>query len=53
MKNELLEEVWRIKDEMAGNYGFNIDKIVQNLKNREKEHRKKVVNFSKDVKKAA
>ena len=53
MKNEILEEIWKIKDEIAGEHDFNIDSIAKNLKKMEKKHQKDVVNYSKRVKKVA
>jgi hypothetical protein len=53
MKNEILEEVWRVKDEMAKKYDFNIDKMVKGLRKSEKEHKERTVDLSKKAKKAA
>ena len=53
MKNEILEEIWKIKDAIAGEHDFNIDFIAKNLIKKEKKHKKYIVNFSKKVKKVA
>ena len=53
MKNEILNEIWKIKDEIAGEHDFNIDSIAKNLMKNEKKHSNKIVNYSKKVKKAA
>ena len=53
MKNEILEEIWKVKDEIAQEHDFNIDSIAKNLMKREKKHIKKIVNYSKKAKKAA
>jgi hypothetical protein len=49
MKNEILEEIWKIKDEIAGEHKFNIDSIAKNLKKMEKKHQKDIVNYSKKI----
>jgi hypothetical protein len=53
MKNEILEEIWKIKDEIAGEHDFNIDSIAKNLMKKEKKHKKNIVNYTKKAKKAA
>ena len=53
MKNEILEEVHKIKDAIAAENDFNIDRIARSLQNKEKRHKKNMVNFSKKDKKAA
>ncbi len=53
MKNEILEEVWKIKDEIAEEHNFNIDSIAKNLIEKQKKHKKNIVNYSKKIKKVA
>ena len=53
MRNEILEEVWKIKNEMAKKHNFNIDMMVKELKRAEKEHAKRIVDLSKKAKNAA
>jgi hypothetical protein len=53
MKNEILEEVWKIKDEIGEEHDFDIDSIANDLKKREKKHPKNIVNYSRKAKKAA
>jgi hypothetical protein len=53
MENEILEEVWKIKDEIAKKYDFNIDKMVKDLKKAEDGHKERIVDLSKKTKKAA
>ena len=36
MKNEILEELWKSKDEVAKEYMYNIDKLVEALRKKEK-----------------
>ncbi len=36
MKNELLEELWKIKDQVAHEYGYDIEKLVEGLRKKEK-----------------
>jgi hypothetical protein len=53
MENEILEEVWKIKDEISKRYDFNIDKMVKDLKKAEEGHKERIVDLSKKAKKAA
>jgi hypothetical protein len=53
MKNEILEEIWKIKDKIAEEHNFNIDSIAKNLIEKQKKHRKNIVNYSKKTKKVA
>jgi len=53
MENEILEEVWKIKDEISKKYDFNIDKLVKDLKRAEKGHKERIVDLSKKARKAA
>jgi hypothetical protein len=53
MGNEILEEVWKIKDEISKRYDCNIDKMVKNLKKAEEGHKERIVDLSKKAKKAA
>lgn len=36
--NPILEEVWRIKDELAREAGYDLDRMFENLKNWSAEH---------------
>lgn len=35
MKNEILEELWKSKDEVAQEYSYNIDNLVEGLRKKE------------------
>ena len=48
MKNEILEELWKSKDEIAQIYKYNIDKLVEGLRKKEKEVKATVVDFTSD-----
>ncbi|MBI5416658.1 hypothetical protein HZA55_01720 [Candidatus Poribacteria bacterium] len=50
MKNEILEELWKSKDEVAQKYKYNIDKLVEELRKKEKLVKSKVVDFTSDHK---
>jgi hypothetical protein len=58
MKNEILEEIWRVKDALAAKYDYNIDAMFRDLRAREKTSGHRYVDLSKPrrktgVKKAA
>jgi len=48
MKNEILEELWKSKDEIAQEYKYNIDKLVEELRKKEKDVKATVVDFTPD-----
>ena len=48
MKNEILEELWKSKDEIAQEYKYNIDKLVEELRKKEKDVKATVVDFTSD-----
>jgi hypothetical protein len=37
MKNDILEELWKIKDSIAEEHKYNIDSIAKNLMEKEKQ----------------
>jgi hypothetical protein len=47
MKNEILEEVWKIKDEISKRNDFNIDKMVKDLKKPKNDIRKELSTYPK------
>jgi hypothetical protein len=47
MKNEILEEIWRVKDALAAKYGYNIDAMFRDLRAREKTSDRRYVDLSK------
>ena len=49
MKNEILEELWRIKDQVAREYEYDIDKLAKRLRDKEKEAKAPVVDLSSNV----
>ena len=46
MKNEILEELWKIKDQIARECGNNIDTLADKLRAKEKNEKVPVVNFT-------
>ena len=46
MKNPILEELWKVKDEMARECGYDLNKLADLLRQRQKESKHKVVDFS-------
>lgn len=53
MKNELLDELWAAKDQIAKEAKFDIDNLANNLKKIQKTHKVKVFDFSKEKIRAA
>jgi hypothetical protein len=47
MKNEILEEIWRVKDALAAKYDYNIDAMFRDLRAREKTSGRRYVDLSK------
>ena len=44
-KDPILEEIWRIKDEHAARFGYDVRKLAQALKEEEKKGGRAVVSF--------
>jgi hypothetical protein len=44
----VLAEVWRIKDEVSASYGYDIDRMFDDLRLKQKTCGHPVVDFSKD-----
>ncbi len=36
MKNKILEELWKVKDQLAEDYSYDIEKLVKGLRVKEK-----------------
>jgi hypothetical protein len=52
MKNEILEEIWRVKDALAAKYNYNIEAMFRDLREREKTSGHRYVDLSKPRRKA-
>ncbi|MBF0275118.1 MAG: hypothetical protein HQK84_07790 [Nitrospinae bacterium] len=50
MKDEIIEELWKVKDEIAKEHNYDIDKLVETLREREKTEKRKIVDFSEEQK---
>lgn len=46
MKNEILSELWKIKDEIAQKYDYDVRKLADALMDKEKKEKHKIVNLS-------
>jgi hypothetical protein len=53
MKNEILEELWKVKDQLGEKYGNNIDALAGAMKAKEKGETNRVIDLSHDQKAAA
>ena len=47
MKDEIIEELWKAKDEVAGKYGYNIQILVKKLKENEEKEDEPIFDFTK------
>jgi len=46
MKNPVIEELWKVKDEIARECGYDLNKLADLLRRRQTESNRKVVDFS-------
>lgn len=53
MKDEILEEVWRVKDALAAKYNYSVAAMFADLREREKTSGRHYVDLSKPTKRAA
>jgi hypothetical protein len=49
MTDEIIREVWRAKDEVAKQFNYDVNALAAELRKREKESGRKVVNLEKDA----
>ncbi len=45
MSDEIIEELWRIKDSIAQEYNYDLDLLVANLRNKKNLENQKTVNL--------
>lgn len=50
MKNEILEELWEIKDQVANEYNHDIEKLAKGLRIKEKEGEYIVIDLTSKTK---
>lgn len=50
MKNEILEELWKIKDQIGQECDYDIDKLANELRAKEKKEKAPIVDFSTEGK---
>lgn len=48
MTDEIIREVWRVKDEFAKQFNYDIEALAAELQKRQKESGRKVVNLEKE-----
>lgn len=48
MKNPVIEELWKVKDEIARECGYDLNKLAELLRKGQKEGKHQVVDFSKN-----
>jgi hypothetical protein len=49
MTDEIIREVWRTKDELAKKFNYDMDALAAELRKREKESGREVVNLERDA----
>ena len=49
MTDEIIREVWRAKDELAKQFNYDLEALAAELRKRQKESGRKVVNLEKDA----
>jgi hypothetical protein len=50
MKNEILDELWKVKDQVAHESEYNIDKLAEKLRNKEKKEQRPIINLTSQTK---
>ena len=50
MTDEIIREVWRAKDELAKQFNYDMEALAAELRKRQKESGRKVVNLEHDTK---
>lgn len=50
MKNPILEELWNVKDEIARECDYDLDKLYERLRQMQDDGKHKVVDFSERIK---
>ena len=48
MTDEILQEVWRAKDRLAREFNYNLEALAAELRKRQQQTGRKVVNLAKD-----
>ncbi len=48
MTDEIIEEVWRAKEELAKEFHYDLNALAEELRKREKESGRKVVNLAEE-----
>ena len=46
MKDEVIASVWQVKDELAEEFAFDLERLARELCRRERAHPEQVVDFS-------
>jgi len=49
MHDEIIQEVWQAKDQLAKQFNYDIDALAAELQRRQKESARQVVNLAKDA----
>ena len=49
MTDEILREVWQAKDELAGQFNYDIDALAAELRRRQKESGREIVNLENEA----
>lgn len=49
MTDEIIEELWRVKDDLAKQFNYDIDALAAELQRRQKESGMEVINLAKQA----
>ena len=49
MKDEIIAAVWQVKDELAEEFSYDLERLAKELCRREREHPEQVVDFSQGL----
>ena len=48
MKNPILEELWKVKDEIARECEYDLNKLAERLRKKQQEEKRQAANFSEE-----
>ncbi|MBU4272629.1 MAG: hypothetical protein KKE86_06300 [Planctomycetes bacterium] len=49
MTDEIIQEVWRVKDQLAKQFNYDLEALAAELRRRQKESGREVVNLEKEA----
>ena len=49
MSDEIIEELWQVKDSLAKQFNYDLDALAAELQRRQKESGRRIVNLAEDA----